>query len=265
MNSVRNPKSSQTVPVRKMKISNGLKVAIIQARIGSTRLPGKVLKKINGKSMLEQVINRVKLAKKVDKVVLAIPDTSKDDVLLKLAKGLNTVCIRGSEKNVLSRFLKAAKETKAKIIVRITGDCPLIDPRIIDRTISIFKEESCDYLVQDVTYGGYPRGFDTEIFFLETLTKAARLAKRDYHREHVTISIYEHPEIFKIRYYKAPKKFYRPNLRLCVDEPIDLIVVRKIFKHFKPREDFTAQEIIEYLDKNPQIAAINKDVRQKTK
>ena len=242
-----------------------MKVAIIQARMGSSRFPGKVLKKINGKPMIEQVIRRVKLSRKIDKVALAIPDTPSDDILFQLAKRLNTICIRGSEKNVLSRYLKAARETKANIIIRITGDCPLIDPKIIDEMLDKFEKENCDHLLNDAKYKGHPRGFDVDIFSFKALKNSANLTAKNYHKEHVTTFILDHPEIFKIRYYKAPKHLYRPNYRLCVDEKLDLVLARKIFEHFKPRENFGAEEIIGYLDKNPKVAAINKDVKQKTK
>jgi len=242
-----------------------MKVAIIQARMGSSRFPGKVIKKINGRPMIEQVIRRVKLSRKIDKVVLVIPDTPLNDILFQLAKRLNTICIRGSEKNVLSRYLKAAKETKANIIIRITGDCPLIDPRIIDGMLDEFEKENCDYLLNDAKYKGHPRGFDVDIFSFKVLKNLANLATNDYHKEQITTFMLEHPEMFKIRYYKAPKKLYRPNYRLCVDEKLDLVLVRKIFEHFKPRENFSAEEIINYLDKNPKIAAINKSVKQKNK
>lgn len=240
-----------------------MKVAIIQARVGSARLPGKVLKEINGKPMIEQVINRVKLAKKVDKVVLAIPNIPKDDILFKLAKRLNTVCIKGSEQNVLSRYLKAAKETKADVIIRITGDCPLIDAQTIDEMLDEFEREKCDYLLNDAKYKGHPRGFDVDIFFTQCLKKTAELSNKDYHKEHITTFMLEYPEMFKIKYFKTSKNLYRPNYRLCVDEILDLILVRKIFKYFAPREDFTIREIIEYLDRNPKIAAINENVKQK--
>ena len=241
-----------------------MKVAIIQARMGSTRLPGKVLKEINGSPMLEYVINRVKLSKNLDKVVLAIPDTVEDNVLFELAKKLNTICIRGKEKDVLSRYLKAVKETKADVIIRITADCPLIDPQIIDEMIDSFEKEKCGYLLNDPECKGHPRGFDVDIFFTKCLEKTAELVKRDYHKEHITTFMLDNPEMFKVRYYEAPKNLYRSDYRLCVDEESDLILIKKIFEHFKPRKDFNAQEIIKYIDENPKIANINKNVKQKT-
>lgn len=240
-----------------------MKVAIIQARMGSARLPGKVLKKINGKPIIEHLINRVKLARKIDQIVLAIPDISRDDVLFKLSKKIGVTCVRGDEKNVLSRYLKAAKETKADTIIRITGDCPLIDAQIIDEVLDEFEKEKCDYLINDVRYKGYPRGFDVDVFSLKALERTAKLADKNYYKEHATTFMLAHPEMFKITYYKAPEKLYRPNYRLCVDKKIDLVLVKKIFDHFKPRKNFTAQEIIEYLDKNPKITSINKNVKQK--
>jgi len=240
-----------------------MKAAIIQARIDSGRLPKKVLKKINKKPLIEYVIKRVKLAKKIDKVVLAIPKGKKDDVLLEIARRLGVDYIRGSTENVLSRYLKASEETKADIIVRITGDCPLIDPEIIDEMIDDFEKNKCDYLSNDANYGGHPRGLDVDIFFTDCLKKVSELADKDYYKEHVTTFMLDHPEMFKIRNYKSPQNLYRPNYRLCVDEKADLVLVKKIFEHFKPKEDFTAQEIIEYLDENPKIASINKNVKQR--
>jgi len=239
-----------------------IKAAIIQARTGSARLPGKVLKEINGKPMIEWLINRVKLSSNIDKVVLAIPDNSEDDVLFGIAKRLNIVCVRGSQQDVLSRYLKAAKETSADVIVRITGDCPLIDSKIIDEMLDYFEKEKCDYLINDVEYGGHPRGFDVDVFSVKILKKIGKLAISDYNKEHITTFMLENPGMFKIEYYEVPEGLYRPNYRLCVDEESDLLLVKKIFDYFKPREDFTAREIISYLDNNPKTAEINKNVRQ---
>lgn len=240
-----------------------MKAAIIQARVGSERFPKKVLKKINGKAMVEHVINRVRMSKKIDKIVLAIPDNFEDDVLLAIAEKLNVTCVRGSEQDVLSRYLEAAKRVKADVIVRITADCPLIDSGIIDDMLKKFEKKECDYFLDDVGYGGYSRGFDVDIFSLEVLEKASRLADKDYQREGVTDFILENPKIFRIKHHKAPERFRRPDYRLCVDEKPDLVLVKKIFEHFKPRENFTAKEIIEYLDKNSKLVDINKNVKQK--
>ncbi len=241
-----------------------MKAAIIQARIGSERFPGKVLEKINGKPILEHVINRVKLSKLLDKVILAIPDGSQDNVLFNLAEKLNVICVRGSSENVLSRYSKAAKEVGADTIVRITGDCPLIDSGIIDKMLEDFGKKECDYLLNDARHKGHARGFDVDIFLLRSLEKTEKLADNDYYKEHITTFMLAHPEMFKIRYYEAPKNLYRPDYRLCVDEKLDFDLVTKIFNHFKPREDFSAEEIIEYLDKNPKIASINENVKQRT-
>ncbi|MFH1968235.1 MAG: glycosyltransferase family protein [bacterium] len=241
-----------------------MKTAIIQARVGSCRLPRKVLKEINGKPILEHAVGRVKLSKNLDKIVLAIPDNSQNDILADLAKKLNIICVRGSEKNVLSRYLKAAKKVKADIIIRITADCPLIAPEIIDEMLNIFEKEKYDYLLNDAKRKGHPRGFDVDIFFTRCLKKTASLTNKNYNKEHITTFMLEHPEIFKIKYYVAPKKLYRPDYRLCIDEELDFVLIKKIFDYFKPRENFTAEEIIKYLDKNPKIASINKNVKQKT-
>ena len=240
-----------------------MKVAIIQARMGSSRLPGKVLKEINGKPMLWHLINRVKLAKGLDEIVLAIPNTKENDKLEELAKELKIKCIRGSEKDVLSRYILAGKNTGADIIVMITGDCPLVCPEIIDETLKEFKERKCDYLFNDQKYSNFPRGFDVDIFYFEAIKKADKLAKDQKYREHSALFMAEHPEMFKTEVFMAKGNLARPGYRLCVDEEKDFELANKIFRHFAPREDFTAEEIIIFLDKNPKTAEINKNVSQK--
>lgn len=233
--------------------------AIIQARMESKRLPGKVYKKILNKHLLEHVILRVKKAKLIKKIIVAIPDTKENSILLPLIKKNKVDFYLGSLDNVLDRYIKAAEKFQIDPIVRITADCPLIDPVLIDQIVKKYLnfESKLDFFfIRD-----YPFGVgDIEIVTLETLKKIFRLTKNPFHFEHVISFISERPDLFKIKIEKAPSKLSRPNLRVCVDELPDLILVRKIFEHFKPREYFTTQEILEYLDKNPEIAVINKEI-----
>jgi len=233
---------------------------IIQARMESKRLPGKVYKKILNKHLLEYVILRVKKAKLVKKIIVAIPDTKKNAVLLPLIKKNKVDFYLGSLDNVLDRYIKAAEKFKLDLVVRITADSPLIDPVLIDQIIKKylnFKNKPDFFFIKE-----YPFGLgDIEIVRLETLKKISRLTENPFHSEHVVSFISERPDLFKVKVEKAPSEFSRPNLRVCVDEPLDLVLVKKIFEHFKPKEDFNTREILEYLDKNPKIADINKDIR----
>lgn len=235
---------------------------IVQARMESERLPGKVYKKIFNKHLIEWVIFRVKKTKLVEKIVVAIPDTKKSSVLLPIIKKNKVDFYQGSLNNVLSRYIKTAEKFQIDTVIRITGDCPLIDPALIDQSVKrylSFKNKPDYYFIE-----GYPRGLgDIEIIALNALKKSIQLTKRPYYLEHVMTFIEANPGLFKIKIEKAPAEFFRPDLRICVDEKSDLVLVKKIFKHFEPRENFSAQEIIEYLDKNHQIANINKNVKQK--
>ncbi len=233
---------------------------IIQARMESTRLPGKVYKKILDKHLLEHVILRVKKAKSAKKIIVAIPDTKKSAILLPLIKKNKADFYLGSLDNVLDRYIKAAEKFKLDTVVRITADCPLIDPVLIDEIVKKYLnfENKLDFLfIKD-----YPFGLgDIEVISTEALKKIAQLTKNPFHFEHVVSFISERPDLFNIKVERAPSELSRPNFRVCVDEPKDLVLVKKIFEHFKPREYFTTKEIIEYLDKNPKILAVNESIK----
>ena len=238
-------------------------VAIIQARVGSTRLPGKVLRDVCGKPMLWHMLNRLRVSNKIDNIILAIPNSVQNDRLEDLSKRLELHCFRGNEEDVLDRYYKAAMKFGGDVIVRLTSDCPLIDPKITDRIIQ-------EYLVSDVDYiscgnkGNFPRGLDTEVFSLETLERAYKESKLDYEREHVTPYIYQHPEIFKLKSIEAAGKLRRPDLRLTVDTEQDLKLIREIFKRlYLDDQIFYAEDVIDLLEKHPELAAINAQIRQK--
>ncbi len=235
---------------------------IIQARMESERLPGKVYKKILDKRLLEHVILRVKKSKLIKKSVVAIPDTKKNLLLLPLIKKNKAEFYLGSLKNVLLRYIKAAEKFQIDPVIRITADCPLIDPFLIDESVKEYKKikKRPDYFFIE----GYPRGLgDIEILTLKALKKSIQLTKDPYHLEEVMSFILERPDLFDIKIAKASLNFFRPEFRLCVDEKPDLVLVRKVFGYFKSREHFTFKEIIEYLDKNPRLVDINKNVKQK--
>lgn len=235
---------------------------IIQARMESERLPGKMYKKILNKHLLEWVILRVKKSKLAEKIIVAIPDTKESSVLIPLIKKHKVDFYQGSLDNVLDRYIKAAEKFQIDFVIRITGDCPLIDSDLIDSSIKRYKEfnNKPDYFYIE----GCPRGLgDIEIIKLEALKKSISITKKPHHIEHVVSFILENPNLFEIKIEKVLPEIFRPDLRVCVDESADLILIKKIFNHFKPREDITTREIIDYLDENPKLISINKNVRQR--
>jgi len=238
--------------------------AIIQARMTSTRLPGKVLMDIEGKPMLWHVVNRLKFSEKLDDIILAIPNTKKNNILEKFAKDNKVKYFRGSEEDVLSRYYKTAKKFKCDLIVRITSDCPLIDPQIVDLVIEKHLKLNADY-TSNTLKRTFPRGLDVEVFNFKVLKKAQKEAKEDYQREHVTPYIYKNPEIFKIQNIKAERRLRYLEIRLTVDTKKDLRLIREIYKRlYKPKKIFYTEEIINLLNNHKELVRINEKVRQKS-
>ncbi|MCY6959583.1 glycosyltransferase family protein [Clostridium brassicae] len=235
-------------------------LAIVQARMGSERLPGKVVKPILNKPMIMHTLDRLKKSKYIDKVVLATSDLEKDDILNKTVKEGCYDVFRGSEDNVLERYKITSDKYCGDIIIRVTGDCPLIDPVIVDNVVSYFLMNNFDYVRLDVPES-FIRGFDVEVFSKEALDKTFKLAKEEKYKEHVTLYMYNHPEIFKIGYVKG-NSFYKKDYRLCVDTEEDFKLVSLIYENFND-ENVSAKDVVEFLDKNREIANVNKQVVQK--
>jgi spore coat polysaccharide biosynthesis protein SpsF len=239
-------------------------LVIIQARMGSTRLPEKIFKDIVGKPMLWHMINRLKCSKKINDVVIAIPDSALNDKLESFVKELGVNCFRGDEDDVLSRYYGAAVKFQGDIIVRLTSDCPLIDPVVTDSTIEAHLNSESDYTYKGPR-GNYPRGLDTEVFNLTVLKKIYHEATRLYEREHVTPYIYQHPELFEINVIQAVGKLKRPELRLTVDTEEDLLLVREIYRHlYQNNKIFYIEDIIDLLDLQPELMSINAHIEQKS-
>lgn len=230
--------------------------AIIQARIGSTRLPGKVLALIEGKPMIWHVIERVKQSEKIDKIILAVTNRKEDKKLSKIAKKLNVDFYAGSEKDVLDRYYQAAKKYGADTILRVTGDCPLVDPKLIDKTIDFFKEGNYDHVSTAYPVATFPDGLDLWIFKFSALKKAWKEAKLQSEREHVTSYIWKNPELFKNATINNKKNL--SSMRWCVDEEPDLRLVRKIYeKLYSKNKAFLMQDVLDLFKKNPEFAKIN--------
>lgn len=239
-------------------------VVIVQARMGSTRLPGKSLKIVEGKPLLEHLINRLRFSKKIDKIVIATTTSKKDDVIYRLCEKLGVECFRGSEGDVLDRYYQAAKKYDADIIIRVTSDCPVIDPVIIDKMVDSFRQKlgEIDYLSNVYPTRTYPRGLDIEIFAFGALKEAWVHATNAPDREHVTPYIYMHPEKFKIFNYKDKRDFSK--YRWTVDTSEDLRLIEEIYGDlYKKNKIFLYDDILKLMKKRPELPKINKMIGQK--
>lgn len=229
--------------------------AIIQARSGSTRLPAKVLKEIQGETLLAHVIRRVQAIKKVDKVIIATTVNAGDDSILKIAEQCQVPCSRGSENDVLERYYEAAKKFGVKTIVRITADCPLIDPVVADQVIACFLKGGFDYVSNTLT-PTFPDGLDVEVFSFAALEKAFKDAKKTSEREHVTPYIWGNPEIFKTGNYINKEDL--SDLRWTVDTPADFEFIKTVYQHlYQPGKIFLMNDVLQLLSQKPEIETLN--------
>jgi len=238
-------------------------IATIEARMTSTRLPGKVLLEAAGKSMLEHLVNRLRAVPSIHYIVLATTINKDDDILEKLANKMDIGCFRGSETDVLSRVIGAAELFDADIVVEITGDCPVIDPEIVEQTIRIFNANDVDY-VSNAHVRSYPDGMDTQVFSVETLKLSASMTDEPLNREHVTLHIRNNPLIFSKINIVSPPSTHWPELGLTLDEKDDYILLKKIIEHFENNEKlFSCQDIINLLKVNQEWIKINQKVIRK--
>lgn len=238
-------------------------VIIVQARMTSTRLPGKVLKKVLGKPLLEYQIERLKRVNLADEIVIATTINSTDLPIVELCNRLSIPYFRGSEDDVLARYYGAAKEHHADVVVRITSDCPLIDPQVIDKVIQFYLEHRYEYdYVSNCLERTYPRGMDTEIFSFIALHQAFVEATAQPEREHVTPFIYMHPER-----YRLTQVIYSENQsshRWTVDTPEDFELIKRIIEVLYPQTTkFTLEDCLYLLNLYPDWSLINAYVEQK--
>lgn len=238
-------------------------VVIIQARMGSTRLPGKVMKELFGKTVLEHVVERVKQSIEINEVIIATSTHYHDDVIEMESKKIGVKCFRGSESDVLSRFFYAARENNADIVVRITSDCPLIDPKVMDKVIRFYKQHEYPYVSNgdiDSRLRTFPRGLDTEVFGFKELKEAFLDAKEPYQREHVTPYLYEDGR--ELYFYKNDKNYSKYRWTLDTEEDWELI--KEIYRElYKGEHNFYLEDIIALIEKRPELYDINKDIKQK--
>jgi spore coat polysaccharide biosynthesis protein SpsF len=236
-------------------------VAVVQARMGSTRLPGKVLIDMGGHTVLARVVARLRRSRLIDQVVVATTTCSADDRVVRGCESLRVPCFRGSEDDVLGRYYDVAQEYGAEAVVRVTADCPIIDPEIVDRTIEFFHRRNVDYAANDVPRT-FPRGLDTEVFTMSSLKLAWEQAREPHQREHVTPYFYEHPEIFRIASLVGDGDGTR--YRWTLDTEADLELLRAIYRNFSNRDLFGYAEILALLQREPELVDLNFAIRQES-
>ncbi len=233
---------------------------IIQARMGSTRLPGKALRDIAGKTMLARVVEHVQLASLVDQIIVATTTEPADQAIVAECERLGIACFRGSEDDVLDRYYQAAKNFDVDTIVRITSDCPLIEPSVIDQVIKTFHQTKADYVSNTVSRT-FPRGLDTEVFKFSVLEQVWQTAVEPYQRTHVTPYIYQNPDLFQLA--EVVSNINYGQHRWTVDTLADWQLVEAIYEHFAPQTDFDWHDIVHLLEQQPQLQTINADIEQK--
>ena len=230
-------------------------VAIIQVRMGSTRLPGKVLKKLNGISVLECLCDQLNYSRLLNDKIIAMTSNSEDDVIVNFCESKGIKCFRGSVNDVLDRYHKCAKKFSINTIIRITSDCPLMDPQVVDDVIDFYLKNSYDY-VNNFYKRTYPYGNDVEIFSLKVLEKVWEKATKPSEREHVTPYIYNNPDEFSLGWIENKENL--SEFHWTVDRKEDLIFVQKIFKKISKRP-ILMKDIIDVIKEDPSLLEINKN------
>ena len=231
--------------------------AIVQARMGSSRFPGKVLKQILNKPLIELLLTRLSQSSKLDEIVVATSEDPQNDKLQSIIESLGYQCIRGSEKDVLNRFYKTAKKIHADVIVRITGDCPLVDPGLVDKCIQCYKDSNVDYF-SNTNPPTYPDGLDIEVFSFSSIECANKEAVSKFDREHVTPFIINSDRFLKS---SLQHKEDLSNKRWTVDEQEDFDVVANVFKYFSPNIHFDWHQVLELQVKKPELFLENQHIK----
>lgn len=238
-------------------------VATIEARMTSSRLPGKVLMEALGKPMLAYQVERLTAVPSINAIVLATTSNAVDHALDAFAAQNDILCWRGSEDDVMQRVIDAASFAKADVVVEITGDCPLIDPEIVEQVIQTFLSNTAEY-VNNVQVRSYPDGMDTQVFRLEVLQRSASMTNDHLDREHVTLHIRNNPGQFSHLNLVAPTSLHWPDLGLTLDEKADYKLLKSIIEKLYPVDPlFSCQDIIKLLRENPEMVELNKDVKRK--
>jgi spore coat polysaccharide biosynthesis protein SpsF len=235
-------------------------VALLQARCSSSRLPNKVLAPIVGEPMLARQIERVRRAKTLDALAVITSVAPDDDAIESLCRVLRLDCFRGSLDDVLDRFFQAAREFDATDVVRLTGDCPLADPEIIDMVVRTHHDSGADF-TSNALQATFPDGLDVEVMRFSALEWAWREARKKSEREHVTVAIYEHTERFSVK--SVVQSEDQSAMRWVVDNPEDLVFVRSVYDSLYPQKpDFTSSDVLDLLRRHPELADVNRHIQR---
>lgn len=238
-------------------------VATIEARMTSSRLPGKVLLPAQGKPMLYHLVSRLKAVHSISEIVLATTINAADDILVDFAKREDILFYRGSEEDVMFRVIGAAETADADVIVEITGDCPIIDPDLVEQTIQMYLHHEAAY-ASNTHISSYPDGMDTQVFSLESLKRSSAMTDAPLDHEHVSLYMRNHPEIFPHVHLIAPPSLHWPSLGLTLDEQADYLLLKKIIETLSPENPlFSCLDTIELLKQNPDWLEINRHVVRK--
>ena len=241
-------------------------IAAVQVRMASSRLPGTVLYPIAGQPLLGHLLDRLALARRLDGVVVATSVRPENDAIEAYCRARGTPCFRGDEDDVLGRMLGALQARNATVGVEVFGDCPLIDPAIVDQMIGLYQEAAgaWDFVGNDLTTT-WPPGMEVEVFSMAAFEDSHRRCRDPAIREHGTLFVRQHPELYRLKNIPAPPAFHRPELELEVDTAEDLRVLEAVLGHFAGRTDFGLGELIAFLDADPAIAALNQTVPRRWK
>lgn len=240
-------------------------VASVEARMGSSRLPGKVLMDVCGKPSLARLVDRLRACRQLSDIVIATSTDPKDDVIAEWAMAYGVAVFRGSEDDVLDRVVKAQQSMDSDIVVEITGDCPLIDPEIIDLGIEMFLTNQ-PAILSNAYIESYPAGTDVQVYRLDALADVAARIVDPPVREHVSLHFYENPKTYPALHMLAPASLRWPGLRCQLDYPEDLAFIRKVYEALTPQFGplFGLPILIDYLKTNPEVAQINIHCIEKT-
>lgn len=240
---------------------NGKKVvATIEARMSSTRLPGKVLMPLAGAPVLVRIIERLSKSRYIDEIIVATTVNSKDDAIEKVCREGGYKFFRGSEEDVLSRILRAAEQGGAEIMVQGMADSPMVDWQIVDHLLKMLVDGGYDYASNELEEG-FPIGFDARVFPYAILKQSEDLVTDPEHHEHASLYIYQHPEKFKLASWKGGDKMNWPELRLTLDTPEDYELIGKVYDAVG--SDFSAEEVVDYLKDKPELYNINCEIKQR--
>ncbi len=242
-------------------------IACVKVRMGSTRYPGKVMYEVAGKPLLGHLVSRIKRSRLIDNVIIATSVNKENNIIQEFCEKNDIFCFRGDENDVLGRTLKSLEEYGALTGVEVFGDCPLIDPQIIDFIVEKFIKNSDYDLVSNDISTTFPPGMEVEVYKVSALKKASINIVDPLIREHGTLYIRKNPKLFKIRNIEAPEKWRRPELELEIDTKEDIYVVSKIINYFFSKQNyhFDLDDIIQYLDKNSEIKSLNSKINRSWK